>query len=68
MAELLDAVDFNARVVPAYQFGTADAELEADEGVARSIIPPRTRAVPGGMIERATPSSASSSASAVPNW
>jgi pyruvate ferredoxin oxidoreductase beta subunit len=45
MAELLDAVDFNARVVPAYQAGTADAELEADEGVARSIIPPGTARV-----------------------
>ena len=39
------AADFNSRVVPAYQAGTADAGLDADLGVARSIIPPGTAAV-----------------------
>jgi pyruvate ferredoxin oxidoreductase beta subunit len=37
--------DFNRGIVPAYRRGTADAELPADEGVARSIIPPGTAAV-----------------------
>jgi pyruvate/2-oxoacid:ferredoxin oxidoreductase beta subunit/Pyruvate/2-oxoacid:ferredoxin oxidoreductase delta subunit len=37
--------DFNRGTVPAYQRGTADAGLAADEGVARSIIPPGTAAV-----------------------
>ena len=37
--------DFNRGIVPAYGRGTADAELPADAGVARSIIPPGTSAV-----------------------
>ena len=37
--------DFNRGIVPAYGRGTADAELPADAGVARSIIPPGTAAV-----------------------
>ena len=37
--------DFNRAIVPAYRRGTADAELPADAGVARSIIPPGTAAV-----------------------
>ena len=36
--------DFNAAIVPAYRRAVADAELPADEGVARSIIPPATAA------------------------
>jgi pyruvate/2-oxoacid:ferredoxin oxidoreductase beta subunit/ferredoxin len=39
------AADFAARVMPAYQSGTAEAGLDADLGVARSIIPPGTAAV-----------------------
>ncbi len=37
--------DFNSVVVPAYGGGSADAELPADSGVARSVIPPGTAAV-----------------------
>jgi pyruvate/2-oxoacid:ferredoxin oxidoreductase beta subunit/ferredoxin len=37
--------DFNRAIVPAYKRGSADAELPADAGVARSIIPPGTAAV-----------------------
>ncbi len=36
--------DFNRDVVSAYRSNTADAELPADRGVARSIIPPGTAA------------------------
>jgi Pyruvate/2-oxoacid:ferredoxin oxidoreductase delta subunit len=36
--------DFNAAVVGAYATGRADAELPADSGVARSVIPPGTAA------------------------
>ncbi|MGH2357077.1 MAG: thiamine pyrophosphate-dependent enzyme, partial [Candidatus Limnocylindria bacterium] len=36
--------DFNASVVGAYAGGRADAELPADPGVARSVIPPGTAA------------------------
>ena len=39
------AADFAARVVPAYQSGTGDAGLPADDGLARSLIPPGTAAV-----------------------
>jgi pyruvate ferredoxin oxidoreductase beta subunit len=39
------AADFSARVMPAYQGGTADEGLAADTGVARSLIPPGTAAV-----------------------
>jgi pyruvate/2-oxoacid:ferredoxin oxidoreductase beta subunit/Pyruvate/2-oxoacid:ferredoxin oxidoreductase delta subunit len=37
--------DFNRSVVTSYRQGVADAELPADAGVARSIIPPGTAAV-----------------------
>src|SRR4249919_2995733 len=37
--------DFNRSVVTSYRRGVADAELPADAGVARSIIPPGTAAV-----------------------
>jgi pyruvate ferredoxin oxidoreductase beta subunit len=37
--------DFNRSVIGAYRRGTADAELPADMGVARSLIPPGTAAV-----------------------
>jgi pyruvate ferredoxin oxidoreductase beta subunit len=37
--------DFNASVIGAYRRGTADVELPADMGVARSLIPPGTAAV-----------------------
>ncbi len=37
--------DFNRSVVGAYRRGVADAELPADMGVARSLIPPGTAAV-----------------------
>jgi pyruvate ferredoxin oxidoreductase beta subunit len=37
--------DFGRSVVPAYRRGVADAELPADSGLARSIIPPGTAAV-----------------------
>ncbi|HET9497380.1 MAG TPA: thiamine pyrophosphate-dependent enzyme [Candidatus Limnocylindria bacterium] len=36
--------DFNATVVGAYAAGRGDAELPADPGVARSVIPPGTAA------------------------
>ena len=36
--------DFNAVVVGAYAVGRGDAELPADSGVARSVIPPGTAA------------------------
>ena len=36
------AEDFNAGVIDAYRRGVADAELPADMGVARSLIPPGT--------------------------
>jgi pyruvate/2-oxoacid:ferredoxin oxidoreductase beta subunit/ferredoxin len=37
--------DFTDRVVPAYQAGVADAGLDADTGLARSLIPPGSAAV-----------------------
>lgn len=37
--------DFNRSVIGAYRRGVADAELPADMGVARSIIPPGTAAI-----------------------
>jgi pyruvate/2-oxoacid:ferredoxin oxidoreductase beta subunit/Pyruvate/2-oxoacid:ferredoxin oxidoreductase delta subunit len=37
--------DFNTNVLDAYRRGVADWELPADEGVARSIIPPRTAGI-----------------------
>ena len=36
--------DFNATVVGAYATGRGDAELPADSGVARSVVPPGTAA------------------------
>ena len=36
--------DFGRTIVPAYRLGTADAEMPADAGLARSIIPPGTSA------------------------
>ena len=36
--------DFNRAVMPGYRAGTADAQLPADAGIARSIIPPGTAA------------------------
>lgn len=36
--------DFGRSIVPAYRLGTADAEMPADAGLARSIIPPGTSA------------------------
>ncbi|MBF6605334.1 MAG: 4Fe-4S dicluster domain-containing protein [Chloroflexi bacterium] len=36
--------DFNASIVGAYRRGVADAEMPADAGLARSIIPPGTAA------------------------
>jgi pyruvate ferredoxin oxidoreductase beta subunit len=37
--------DFNTSVIDAYRRGVADWELPADEGVARSIIPPATAGI-----------------------
>jgi pyruvate/2-oxoacid:ferredoxin oxidoreductase beta subunit/Pyruvate/2-oxoacid:ferredoxin oxidoreductase delta subunit len=37
--------DFNSAIVGAYRGNTADRELPADTGVARSIIPPATAAI-----------------------
>ena len=36
--------DFNESVMPAYRSGTADRDYAADNGLARSIIPPGTAA------------------------
>src|SRR4029077_13473725 len=41
---VVDIEDFNERVVGAYNDGTAEKGLEADAGVARSIIPAGTGA------------------------
>ena len=41
---LADVEDFKARILPAYASGIASRELEADAGLARSIIPPGTGA------------------------
>ena len=45
--------DFNRRVIGAYQRGQAAAELPADLGVARSLIPPGTGALRDFKIGRA---------------
>jgi len=37
--------EFGRSIVPAYRQGTADRELAADAGLARSLIPPGTAAV-----------------------
>src|ERR671936_3073690 len=39
---VVDIEDFNSRVVGAYEAGTAEKGLEADDQVARSIIPAGT--------------------------
>src|SRR5580704_15764046 len=41
---VVDIEDFNSRVVGAYNDGTAEKGLDADDGVARSIIPAGTGA------------------------
>src|SRR5499433_822489 len=41
---VVDIEDFNNRVVPAYESGTAEKGLEADDQVGRSIIPAGTGA------------------------
>src|ERR1700704_2817563 len=39
---VVDVADFNERVVGAYNNGTAEKGLEADDGVARSVVPAGT--------------------------
>src|SRR5215510_1042364 len=41
---VVDIEDFNSRVVGAYEAGTAEKGLEADDQVARSVIPAATAA------------------------
>ena len=43
--ELLGIQDFNERIVGAYNDGTAEEGLPADESVARSLIPAGTGAL-----------------------
>ncbi len=43
-APLVDIEDFHRRIIPAYASGAASRDLEADAGLARSIIPPGTGA------------------------
>src|SRR5580704_16090322 len=42
---VVDVADFNERVVGAYNNGTAEKGLDADDGVARSVIPAATGAL-----------------------
>src|SRR5712691_2352489 len=42
---VVDIADFNSRVVGAYNDGTAEKALEADDQVARSVIPAATGAL-----------------------
>src|SRR5436305_2332082 len=42
---VVDIADFNERVVGAYNNGTAEKDLEADDNVARSVIPAGTGAL-----------------------
>src|SRR5689334_24745821 len=42
---VVDIADFNERVVGAYNNGTAEKDLEADDQVARSVIPAGTGAL-----------------------
>jgi pyruvate/2-oxoacid:ferredoxin oxidoreductase beta subunit/NAD-dependent dihydropyrimidine dehydrogenase PreA subunit len=42
---VVDIADFNERVVGAYNNGTAEKDLEADDQVARSVIPAATGAL-----------------------
>ena len=44
-ANIVDVADFNERVVGAYNNGTAELELEADDQVARSVVPAGTGAL-----------------------
>jgi pyruvate ferredoxin oxidoreductase beta subunit len=44
-ANVVDVADFNERVVGAYNNGTAEIGLEADNQVARSVIPAGTGAL-----------------------
>src|SRR6266404_3488977 len=44
-ANVVDIADFNTRVVGAYNDGSAEKGLEADDAVARSIIPAATGAL-----------------------
>src|SRR5713226_8586506 len=41
---VVDTADFNSRVIGAYNDGTAEKGLEADDQVARSVIPAATGA------------------------
>src|SRR5258706_263748 len=43
-ANVVDIEDFNTRVIGAYNDGTAEKGLEADDDVARSVIPAGTAA------------------------
>src|SRR5205807_10145418 len=42
---VVDIADFNERVVGAYNNGTAEKDLDADDQVARSVIPAGTGAL-----------------------
>src|SRR2546422_11455456 len=42
---VVDIADFNERVVGAYNNGTAEKDLEADDDLARSVIPAATGAL-----------------------
>ncbi len=57
--------DFNRSIVAAYRRGVADAELPADVGLARSIIPPGTAATRDfSRLARRSPTSSGRPASA----
>ncbi len=49
---VVDIEDFNERVVGAYNDGTAEKGLEADDQVARSIIPAGNRRIPRFQLYR----------------
>jgi len=51
---VVDTKDFNERVVAAYEKGTAEKGLEADDAVGRSIIPAGTGAFPTSVISLPT--------------
>src|SRR3981081_127731 len=44
-AHVVNIADFNARVVGAYNAGTAEKGLDADDDLARSVIPAATGAL-----------------------
>ena len=44
LVPVVDIEDFHRRIVPAYVAGVASRDLPADDGLARSIIPPGTGA------------------------